>query len=145
MSLRWILNRLKHLDWADTCSKLSIKMLDQCDGCGTECYQRISNHRINFLVLCMKGLTLFFPMLSYDSPENIRKPLVITLVFWCFTGYNHWFSDVSLVITTGFLTFSGGSKGNIGKKRVKTLSRAFSWPIKYFHKISPKATLHWCS
>ena len=38
-------------------------------------------------------LTLFFPMFSFDPPENIRKPL-------------------------GFLMFSGGSKGNVVKKRV---------------------------
>ena len=37
-------------------------------------------------------LTLSFPMFPFDSPEKIRKP---------------------------FLMFSGGSKGNIGKERVK--------------------------
>ena len=41
-------------------------------------------------------LTLFFPMFPFDLSENIRKPLVFF----------------------GFLMFSGGSKGNIGKKRV---------------------------
>ena len=38
-------------------------------------------------------LTLFFPMFSFDPPESIRK--------------------------TGFLMFSGGSKGDTGKERVK--------------------------
>ena len=42
-------------------------------------------------------LTLFFPMFPFDSHENIRKP-------------------------KGFLMFSGGSKGNIGKKKVKMWS-----------------------
>ena len=40
-------------------------------------------------------LTLFFPMFHFDLPESIRKPK--------------------------FSKFSGGSKGNIDKKRIKEL------------------------
>ena len=40
-------------------------------------------------------LTLFFPMFHFDPPESIRKPKVSK--------------------------FSGGSKGNIDKKRIKEL------------------------
>ena len=39
-------------------------------------------------------------MLPFDSPENIRKPLIPLKTF-------------------NLLMFSGGSKGNIGKKRIK--------------------------
>ena len=56
-------------------------------------------------------------MFPFDHLENIRKPKLS-------------------------LMFPGGSNGDIGKKRVKTLSIAFSWPIKYAHKTSPEASLH---
>ena len=42
------------------------------------------------------ALTLFFPVFSFDPPKN----------------------------TKGFLMFSGGSKGNIGKKRVMSHSKS---------------------
>ena len=47
-------------------------------------------------------------MLPFDPPENTRKPF---LVFW--NLFSQTFS--------GFLMYSEGSKGNIGKKRVKVL------------------------
>ena len=47
-------------------------------------------------------LTFFFPMFPFDPSENTRKPKVS-------------------VVTKGFLMFSDGSKGNIGKKRVKPM------------------------
>ena len=40
------------------------------------CYKIFSN------LMLLPRLTLFFSMFPFDSPENIRKPLV----FWCFQG-----------------------------------------------------------
>ena len=57
-------------------------------------------------------LTLSFPMFPFDLAENTRKPMAFRKT------ENQWLSEKHQE-TNGFLMFSGGSKGNIGKKRVK--------------------------
>ena len=57
-------------------------------------------------------LTLFFPMFLLDPPENIIK-------------------------TFGFLMFSGGSKGNIEKERVKELTEALHEVFFLFGQLNP--------
>ena len=61
------------------------------------------DERIFILILRKCSLSLFFPMFPFDPPESIRKPKVL---------------------------FSGGSKGNNGKKRVKMLMISNFCPMK---------------
>ena len=83
--MTWNLNRIEflHMCFFTTNKFMGCLFCQHCIRCFLRVEAFSTNQKewmINFGLFRWFILTLFFPVLPFDPPENIRKPLV----FWCF-------------------------------------------------------------